>query len=68
MQLCHYKNLNFQGFERYHPESEYTLTRYDVEFSPARDGKEHCVELFVDEVEKSGWKISILGSKQVHPL
>ena len=57
-----------QGLKCQHPEERYIVTPYTIEFSPTQDGTEPYIELNITEPEKLGWKLSILGSKQVTQL
>ena len=49
-----------------YPEKDYTMTNYTIEFSPPLDGEAPYIELrTITDQEDSGWKIDIIGSKQV---
>lgn len=54
-----------QELQHRHPEEDFIITPYTIEFSPTQDGIEPHIELDITEPEKLGWKVNILGSKQV---
>lgn len=49
-----------------YPEEKYTMTIYTIEFSPTPDGASQYIELLhIDDQDPAGWKIDVIGSKQV---
>ena len=55
-----------QELKRHYSEKEYTMTLHTIEFSPTSDGAEPHIELNIQEPQETGWKIDIVGSKQVN--
>jgi hypothetical protein len=54
-----------QELKRQHPKEKYTVTSHAIEFSPTQDGTEPHLELNITDLDKLGWKINIVGSRQV---
>ena len=54
-----------QELKRQYPKEKYTVIPHAIEFSPTQDGTEPHLELNVTESDKLGWKVNIVGSRQV---
>lgn len=57
-----------QELKRHHPNEKYTVTPHAIEFSPTQDGTEPHLELNITESDNLGWKVDIVGSRQVVQL
>ena len=65
--LCSYIFFDcMQEVDIQYPKEDYAMTPYTMEFSPPDDGECPYIQLQnIRYQEESGWKIYVIGSKQV---